>query len=73
MAEQKYVVHRKSDGGRRAITGRSFEDAALAYLEECHPPADATGEVVLIVRQALSGHEQCFRIEVASGRTEPCD
>lgn len=73
MAEQKFVVQLKSAGARRAITGHSFEDAALAYLEECHPPADATGEVVLIVRQAHSGHEQCFRIEVTTGRTQPCD
>jgi hypothetical protein len=73
MAVQKFVVQLKADGARRAITGRSFEEAALAYLEECHPPADSMGEVVLVVRQALSGHEQCFRIEVASGRAEPCD
>jgi hypothetical protein len=73
MAEHKYVVHQKSDGRARPINGSSFEDAALIYLEEFHPPANRSGEVMLIVRQTESGREQCFRIEVSSGRTAPCE
>ncbi|HEY5409099.1 MAG TPA: DUF5961 family protein [Caulobacteraceae bacterium] len=69
---QSYLVHLRHGAGRRAVAGESFEDAALAYLEACHPPADAEGEVSLVVREEASGCEQCFRIDVASGRAEPC-
>ena len=72
-AEHSYLVHLKPQSGRRRVSGTSFEDAALAYLEACHPPADAEGEVSLIVREEGSGAEQCFRIDVETGRTEPCD
>ncbi len=68
-----YVVRLGSGAGRRALDGSSFEDAALSYLEACHPPADAEGDVVVIVREQASGCEQCFRIELATGNTEPCD
>ncbi len=75
MAEpgQRYVVHLRPEGGRRLVSGTSFEDAAVAYLEACHPPADDEGEIRLIVRDEASGCEQCFRVELATGRTEPCD
>ena len=36
-----FVVRLGSGAGRRALDGSSFEDAALTYLEACHPPADA--------------------------------
>ena len=71
--EQSYVVHLRPEGGRRVVSGTSFEDAALAYLEACHPPPDAEGDVAVIVRDQASGCEQCFRIDVATGRSEPCD
>ncbi len=73
MVEHKYVVSPKIAGRARAIRGSSFEDAALIYLEEFHPQADRAGQVMLIVRQADSGREQCFRIDVVSGRTGPCN
>ncbi len=68
-----FVVRLGSGAGRRALEGSSFEDAALNYLEACHPPADGEGDVVVIVREEASGCEQCFRIELATGQTEPCD
>ncbi len=70
--EQRYLVHLRPEGGRRLVSGTSFEDAAIAYLEACHPPADADGEVSLIVRDEASGSEQCFRVDLATGQTEPC-
>ncbi len=71
--EHSYLVHLRPGGGRRQVNGTSFEDAAAAYLEACHPPADEEGDVSLIVRDEASGREQCFRIDLDSGRTEPCD
>ena len=73
MSEQAYVVRLQSGQGLRSVEGSGFEDAALAYLEACHPPADVEGEVVVIVRQTATGHEQCFRVEVATGEAAPCD
>ena len=72
MTERRYLVQLRSDGRRRALSADSFEGAALAYLEACHPPADGEGEVSLIVREEVSGLQQCFRIDVATGRAEPC-
>ncbi len=72
-SEQHYVVRLRPEGGRRLVSGTSFEDAAVAYLEACHPPADDEGEISLVVRDEASGREQCFRIELATGRAEPCD
>jgi hypothetical protein len=66
-----YQVRLHDGRVRRSVVGDSFEAAALAYLEECHPPADADGDVVVIVRDE-GGGEQCFRIEVATGHAEPC-
>ena len=71
--EQRYVVRLSPEGGRRLVIGSSFEDAAVAYLEACHPPADDDGEISLIVHDEASGREQCFRIELATGRAVPCD
>ncbi len=73
MNEHSFVVSLQGGAARRTLEGAGYEDAALAYLEACHPPADAEGEVVVIVREAGSGCEQCFRIEVATGHTQPCD
>ncbi len=72
-SQHDYLVRLHDGRVRRSVEGDSFEAAALAYLEECHPPADAEGEVVVIVRDQAGGGEQCFRIEVATGRAEPCD
>ena len=73
MSEHSYVVSLQTGAGRRTLEGAGFEDAAVAYLEACHPPPDDEGEVVVIVREAASGCEQCFRIDVFTGRTSPCD
>ena len=75
MAELRntYLVRLRAGDARRAIAGSSFLEAALAYLEVCHPPADAEGEVALVIREDATGQEQCFRVEIATGRTEACD
>jgi hypothetical protein len=68
---QVYAAH---DGRNHShdVEGRSYEDAALAFVEEWRPAADAEGEVQIIVRDADSGREQCFRIDLFSGDAEPC-
>lgn len=72
---RRFSVHGLSEppGRGRQVEGASFEDAALHYLEETHPAAGADDAVSLIVEDCESGLRQCFRVDLASGRTEPCD
>ncbi|MFI4965471.1 MAG: DUF5961 family protein [Caulobacterales bacterium] len=54
------------------IDGLSFEDAALHYLEDHHLAAPRD-EVSLFVEDCGTGERQCFRIDLATGETAPCD
>jgi hypothetical protein len=56
----------------RVITEPSFEAAAIAYVEDLHPPAGGTDEISIIVRDLDSGHEHCFRLDLQTGETSPC-
>ncbi|MDB5494831.1 MAG: hypothetical protein JWP86_2168 [Phenylobacterium sp.] len=57
--------------GRR-VTASSFEAAALVFLEAHHPDADGD-EISLLIEDCGSGERQCFRIDLATGETTPCD
>ena len=73
-----YIVHaRHLHGGHaRTVDEPTAEAAAVAYLEAFghQPEEDENGNeiVSLIVRDDASGHEQCFRVDLTTGRTEPC-
>lgn len=54
------------------VQGMSFEDAALHYLQDRHLEAP-DDEVSLFVEDCESGERQCFRIDLATGETAPCD
>jgi hypothetical protein len=55
----------------RLVEERSFEAAAVAYVEDLHLPADGL-EISVIVREVDSGREHCFRIDLDSGDTAAC-
>jgi hypothetical protein len=55
----------------RTLTERSFEAAAIAYVEDLHD-VGAEHEISVIVRELDSGHEHCFRIDLDSGETSSC-
>jgi hypothetical protein len=55
----------------RVVEEPSFEAAAVAYVEDLHPPGDAQ-EISVIVRDIDSGREHCFRIDLDSGDAAPC-
>ena len=55
----------------RVLEERSFEAAAVAYVEDLHALGDEH-EVSVIVRELDSGHEHCFRIDLDSGDTAAC-
>ncbi|HMO43004.1 MAG TPA: DUF5961 family protein [Phenylobacterium sp.] len=73
-SRRRFSVHAHHDERHpaRIVEEASFEAAALAYVEDFHPPADLDGEVQVIVCEVESGHEHCFRIDLASGETEAC-
>jgi hypothetical protein len=55
----------------RIVEEASFEAAAVAYLEDFHPPVDDSNEVSVIVRDLADGHEHCFKVDLG-GEAAPC-
>ncbi len=68
-----FSVHPTQGGPGQVVEGLSFEDAAVSFVEAWHPPADAEGDVSVIVRDHASGHEHCFLVDVFTGEAGPCD
>ena len=56
----------------RVVEERSFEAAAVAYMEDFPLAAADEHEISLIVRDIGSGHEHCFRIDLDTGDAAPC-
>lgn len=70
---QTYRVHAHDDRSHgHAVEAASFEDAAITFVEMWRPPVDAGNEVSVIVREADSGLELCYRIDLDSGDAAPC-
>jgi hypothetical protein len=55
----------------RTLAERSFEAAAVAYVEDLHD-IGSEHEISVIVRELDSGHEHCFRIDLDTGETAAC-
>ena len=75
LAPRRFCVREVAEAGSRAhvVTGLSFEDAALHFLGDHHPAADEDDEVSLYVDDIETGERQCFRIDLDTGETAPCD
>jgi hypothetical protein len=56
----------------RVLEEVSFEAAAVAYVEDLHALGDEP-DISVIVREVGTGREHCFRIDLESGETTPCD
>lgn len=56
----------------RTMDEPSPEAAAAAYLEAFAHDPDEDDAVSVIVRDETTGREQCFRVDLATGATEPC-
>jgi hypothetical protein len=55
-----------------AIEETSFEAAVIAFVES-HPAEPDTGDALrVIVHDVESGHEHCFRVDLATGETSSC-
>jgi hypothetical protein len=72
--KRRFSVHGVEDAPSRGhlVEGVSFEDAALHYLEDRHVEA-ADDAVSLLVEDCASGERQCFRVDLSTGETAPCD
>ena len=73
--QRRFSVHGVAEAPACAhvVEGLNFEDAALHFLEDRHLSADADDEVSLFVEDCETGERQCFRIDLATGATAPCD
>jgi uncharacterized protein DUF5961 len=71
--DRKFSVHARHIDAHhaRTVSERSFEAAAVAYLEDLHPPGDET-DISVIVRDVETGHQHCFRIDLDTGETAAC-
>lgn len=71
--ERQFRVHARHIDGHhaRTLSERSFEAAAVAYLEDLHPPGEET-EIRVIVHEVETRHEHCFRIDLETGETAAC-
>lgn len=71
---RQFSVHARSVDHHHArlIEEASFEAAAVAYVEDFHPPVGDDDEISVIVRDLGSGHEHCFMIDLKSGDASPC-
>ena len=73
VADRLFRVHARHIDGHhaRTVSERSFEAAAVAYVEDLHPPGEET-EISVIVHEIDTGREHCFRIDVETGETAAC-
>lgn len=73
--QRRFSVHGVEDAPSRGhlVEGVSFEDAALHYVEDRHIEAAADEAVSLFVEDCDTGERQCFRIDLATGETAPCE
>jgi hypothetical protein len=73
--QRRFCVHGLADARTHGhiIEGLNFEDAALAYVAERHPPPDFDNQLTLDVEDLATGERQCFRIDLATGAAGPCD
>jgi hypothetical protein len=73
QTQRNFSVHGVDEAPSRGclVEGLTFEDAALHFLTDRH--LDDGGDVALIVEDCETGERQCFRIDLATGETAPCE
>ena len=71
---RSFLVHARHEGRNNAhrVEGKSFEEAAVAFVERWHPSVDADGDVSVLVSEDDSGSEHCFKVNLDDGDTHPC-
>lgn len=71
---RRFAVHGAGEPASRAhrVEGGTFEEAALHFIADWTTEAQ-DDEVSLIVEDCQTGERQCFRIDLETGETAPCD
>jgi hypothetical protein len=71
----RYCAYAAQEGRAHGhvVEAAGFADAAMQFVDVWHPQPDDGDEVRVIVRDQASGEEQCFRIDLSLGETEPCE
>lgn len=74
LETRTFIVHPVDDvrHGACRVSGASFEDAAMTFIELWSPAPDSDGEVQVIVQEDETGRRHCFRIELAGGMAGAC-
>ena len=67
-----YAGHEGRHHGH-TVEARSFEEAAVAFVEDWSPAVDADGEVAVFIVDQASGEQHCVRIDVDTGEAAPCE
>ncbi|WP_158916157.1 DUF5961 family protein [Caulobacter sp. S45] len=57
----------------RIVAELSFEAAAVAYVEDFPLATDGDEALSVVVRDLESGREHCFRVDLETGETAPCN
>jgi hypothetical protein len=74
MPQHQFYAHASAEEAGRGHLVReasSFEDAAIRFAEDRYDAAEA-GELKVIVRDADTGEQHCFCVDVGEGEVEPC-
>lgn len=69
-----YHVHARHEGRQAShrVEGKSFEEAAVAFVERWAPAMDAEGDVSVLVAEGDTGAEHCFTVNLMEGDATPC-
>jgi hypothetical protein len=72
-ARRRFTVHATQEvrGRAHVVEDRSFEAAALHFVEHWHAAGEP--EAVVIVEDFETGEQQCFRVDLGAGETTPCE
>ncbi len=56
----------------RIVAEASFEAAAVAFLDDYPQMQGDDPEVSILVHELATGHEHCFRVDIATGEMASC-
>ena len=69
-----FHVHARHEGrvhGHRR-EAKSFEEAAIGFVERWHPAQTDDGAVSVLVAEGDTGAEHCFTVHLDEGDVSPC-
>ena len=69
-----YHVHARHEGrdSSHRVEAKSFEEAAIGFVERWHPAQTDDGAVSVLVAEGDTGAEHCFTVHLDEGDASPC-